>query len=164
MNFGTDYNIFANGLPDFRDYNLPPGSQSVSSDPVLDLTLAVVSDSRAVLIMDLYKMQFTPPAYVWWSTLPQGPNQAPQTNPVTLNIGDLLGDTYSAASLAGLASDIEILITNDVRFVYAQVDIPVPASGSTLLITETVTPADETAPIQLVLSATGSQVSVVSVS
>lgn len=162
VNFGSDYSIFANGLPDFRSGNLPVGSQSLSSQPVMDMTLALVSDERAVLIMDLYKMQFTPPEYVWWSTLPSGPNQAAQPNPVSLNLGDLLGDTYTAAGLAALASDIEILITSDPRFVAAQIDMQV--RGSTLTITETVTPADGSVPIQLVLNATGSQVRVVSVS
>ena len=162
MNFGNDYSIFANGYPNFLDYNLPAGSQSVSSAPVMDMTFGLMANPRDVAISDLYKMQFTPSAYVWWSTLPAGPNQALQTNPVTLNIGDLLCDTFSAASLAALASDIETMILADPRFVAATIDIPVPATGYTVTITETVYLADSSVPIQLVLNATGSQVLVVS--
>lgn len=165
MNFGQDYSIFANGYPNFLDYNLPAGSQSISSAPVMDMTFGLMSDKRDVAISDLYKMQFTPAAYVWWSTLPAGPNQSPQPNPVTLNIGDLLGDTYSAASLAALASEIQGLILADPRFTTATIEIPLPTNGAaTLTITELVTLADGTEPIQLVLNSTGSQVLIVSAS
>jgi len=83
MDYGLDISIFANGLPDTRS----AGAQRLSSRPALDLTLSTISD-RDVLILDLYKLQFTPPELVFWS---QDQNGEPA--PITINLPDLLQDT-----------------------------------------------------------------------
>jgi len=118
MNYGTDINIFANGLPDFVSGSLPAGSQRLSSKPALDLTLTEISDERLVLLLDLYKMQFTPPEYLFWSRDSQD-----QPNPITTNIPDLLGDSYDRATFARLGAELETLILADARYAAAQVTL-----------------------------------------
>lgn len=150
MNYGIDTSIFANGLPD--------GTEATSR-PAMDRSLQTTSDGRLVLIMDLYKMQVTPPNMLWWSTLPDGPNQAPQPNPITLSILDLMGDTVEDARLAAIATDIETLILSDARFAAAQVTATF--SGGALSIYELVQPTGGGTPIELQINATGSQVQLV---
>lgn len=149
MNFGYDYSVFSQGLP-----------VRSTAGPSMDLTLSLVTDPRLVLVMDLFKMQSTPPELLWWSRLPTGPNQAYEPNPVTVNLGDMLGDSVDDRTLAQLASDLEILITNDPRFVEAEVSVTY--EGTTLIVVETVLPADGSLPVQLVLSADGGRVTIVS--
>ena len=97
MDYGLDISIFANGLPDTRS----AGAQRLSSRPALDLTLSTISD-RDVLILDLYKLQFTPPELVFWS---QDQNGEPA--PITINLPDLLQDTVDRNTIADVTSQIE---------------------------------------------------------
>lgn len=158
MNYGTDINIFANGLPDFISSSLPAGSQRLSSKPALDLTLTEISDERLVLLLDLYKMLFTPPEYLFWSRDSQN-----QPNPITTNIPDLLGDTYDRATLARLGAELETLILLDARYAAAQVLLTTPegAGVGPVTISATVLPTGADSPIELVVSVTGSSVTLV---
>lgn len=157
MNFGVDINIFASGLPDFLSANLPAGSQRVSSKPALDLTLTDLSDERLVLLLDLYKLQFTPPELLWWSRDGQG-----QPNPITVNIPDMLGDSVDRATYARLGAELETLILADARYAAAEVTVTEPGGpGQPLIISERVLPADSARPIELVVSVQGSSVTLV---
>lgn len=156
MNYGTDVSVFANGLPNFLSASLPSGSQRVSSSPAMDMTLSPINDLD-VLIQDLYKMQFTPPEYLFWSRDGVG-----QPNPITVNIPDLLGDTIDRATLARLSGELEALIVADARFADAQVIVTPPANGAgPIIIAETVLPTNATSPIELVVSVQGSSVTLV---
>jgi hypothetical protein len=106
MDYGLDISIFANGLPDTRS----AGAQRLSSRPALDLTLSTVSD-RDVLILDLYKLQFTPPELVFWS---QDQNGEPA--PITINLPDLLQDTVDRNTIADVTSQIETTVLADARY------------------------------------------------
>jgi len=150
MDYGNDVACFANGLPDFRS-GPPAGSQRVSSQPALDLTLSLIYD-RDVLIQDAYKLQFTPPAYLFWSTDAQG-----RPNPITVNIPDLIGDSVSKADLASLASTLEQIIVADQRFADSLIVITPPIGpGQPVIITETIQPTDGQTPIEIVINVTGS--------
>lgn len=155
MDYGTDISIFANGLPDFRS-GPPAGSQRVSSRPALDLTLSSIYD-RDTLIQDAYKLQFTPPAYLFWSRDGQG-----NSNPITVNVADLIGDSVSRADLASLASTLEQIIVADARFADALVVVTPPSGpGDPVIITETIQPTDGQAPIEIVINVTGSAATLV---
>ena len=158
MNYGTDVSIFANGLPDFTSPNLPAGSQRLTSQPALDLTLTEISDPRLVLLLDAYKMQFTPPEYLFWSRDGQD-----QPNPITINVPDLLGDSYDRATLARLEAEIETLLLADARFAAAEISVSAPDTPGVgpVTITETILPTGADSPIELVVSVQGSFVTVV---
>ena len=149
MNYGVDISIFANGLPDTRS----AGAQRLASRPALDLTLSTISD-RDVLILDLYKLQFTPPDLVFWS---QDQNGEPA--PITISLPDLLQDTVDRSAIADIASQIETTVLADAR--YADIRVETTFSGTNLIITETVLPTDGTEPIELVINSTGSAVNLV---
>ena len=149
MDYGLDISIFANGLPDTRS----AGAQRLSSRPALDLTLSTISD-RDVLILDLYKLQFTPPELVFWS---QDQNGEPA--PITINLPDLLQDTVDRNTIADVTSQIETTVLADAR--YADIRIETSFTGTELTITETVLPTDGTEPIELVINSTGSAVNLV---
>ena len=145
MDYGLDISIFANGLPDTRS----AGAQRLSSRPALDLTLSTISD-RDVLILDLYKLQFTPPELVFWSQ---------DQNGETINLPDLLQDTVDRNTIADVTSQIETTVLADAR--YADIRIETNFTGTALTITETVLPTDGSEPIELVINATGSAVNLV---
>ena len=145
MDYGLDISIFANGLPDTRS----AGAQRLSSRPALDLTLSTISD-RDVLILDLYKLQFTPPELVFWSQ---------DQNGETINLPDLLQDTVDRNTIADVTSQIETTVLADAR--YADIRIETNFTGTELTITETVLPTDGSEPIELVINATGSAVNLV---
>ena len=145
MDYGLDISIFANGLPDTRS----AGAQRLSSRPALDLTLSTISD-RDVLILDLYKLQFTPPELVFWSQ---------DQNGETINLPDLLQDTVDRNTIADVTSQIETTVLADAR--YADIRIETSFTGTALTITETVLPTDGSEPIELVINATGSAVNLV---
>ncbi|HMU41577.1 MAG TPA: hypothetical protein PKE31_21395 [Pseudomonadota bacterium] len=146
MDRGVDISIFANGLPDVA-------SRQISSRPALDLTLSPITD-RDVLIMDAYKLQFTPPELLFWS---RDANNQPV--PLTINLPDLLQDSIDNATLASLTSTIEAVILADARF--ADIRVEIEQSGSSVTISETILPTDESEPIELVINATGSAVTLV---
>ena len=148
MDYGLDISIFANGLPDTRS----AGAQRLAR-PALDLTLSTISD-RDVLILDLYKLQFTPPELVFWSQ-----DQNGEPSPITINLPDLLQDTVDRNTIANVASQIETTVLADARF--ADIRIETVFTGTELTITETVLPTDGTAPIELVVNSTGSAVTLV---
>ena len=149
MDYGLDISIFANGLPDTRS----AGAQRLSSRPALDLTLSPISD-RDVLILDLYKLQFTPPELLFWS---QDQNGEPA--PITINLPDLLQDTVDRNTIADVTSQIETTVLADAR--YADIRIETSFTGTALTITETVLPTDGSEPIELVINSTGSTVNLV---
>ncbi len=150
MDYGVDYSVFANGLPDFR-VNPPAGSQRVSSSPAMDLTLSLITD-RDVLIQDAYKLQFTPPEYAFWIA----------DKPLTVNIPDLFGESIDRQTCASAASTLEQIILADARFADALVVVTPPsAPGQPTVITETIQPTDGQAPIELVINVTGSAVTLV---
>lgn len=148
LDYGLDISIFANGLPDTRS----AGAQRLAR-PALDLTLSTISD-RDVLILDLYKLQFTPPELVFWS---QDQNGEPAS--ITINLPDLLQDTVDRNTIADVASQIETTVLADARF--ADIRIETVFTGTELTITETVLPTNSTAPIELVINSTGSVVTLV---
>ena len=148
LDYGLDISIFANGLPDTRS----AGAQRLAR-PALDLTLSTISD-RDVLILDLYKLQFTPPELVFWSQ-----DQNGEPSPITINLPDLLQDTVDRNTIADVASQIETTVLADARF--ADIRIETVFTGTELTITETVLPTDGTAPIELVVNSTGSAVTLV---
>lgn len=117
----------------------------------MDLTLSTLTD-RDVLIMDAYKLQFTPPELVFWS---RDANNQPA--PITINIPDLLQDSNDRAALAQLSTTIESTILADARFADIRCEIEQTGLGDVSIV-ETILPTDDSAPIELVINTTGSAV------